>query len=128
MTGAGVAGRGVGGAGVGGAGVGGRGVGAGVGAAVGVAACAVRSTWIIAPCRHVAVWVARVPPTEKLIVAPSVPQPVRDAADATSTTNVPVALTVVTPPAGATVQSTVPIVATIAVPAAAGRPLSCADP
>jgi hypothetical protein len=51
-----------------------------------VAACAVRLSSVKAPCRQVAVWVARVPPTVKFTVAPSVPQPGVLAAEATSIT------------------------------------------
>ena len=110
-----------------GAGVGGTGVGDG-GMGIGVATWAVRFTSMNAPCRQVAVCVARTPPTMKVMVAPSVPQPGRVAAEATSMTNMPAASVTVKPPAGATVQSTEPIIATIAVPAGAVTPPNCACP
>lgn len=62
------------------------GVAVGVAVGVGVAEVAVRFSWTNAPCDHVPVVLARALPTVKVTVAPSVPQPAREFAEATSTT------------------------------------------
>lgn len=103
--------------------VGGRvGVGVRLGNGVGGTEATERFNSTVAPSRHVAVSAARAPPTVKVTVAPSVPQPACEVAGFTSSTYVPPALTCAAP------QVALPMVATTAVPAAAGCPLSCAVP